>query len=83
MNESFEAVVAGLNNADTARLIDLNVHGYALYPRDPAVKPEFPGVWMVVDTLDDNGFSIVGDDPGELIRVAHAFLEFELDRTGH
>lgn len=50
-------------------------HDFAVKPRDPAIRPAHPGAWMVVDTLDADGFAIVGDDKDALIDEALAHLE--------
>lgn len=49
--------------------------GYKISERNPQVKPEFPGAFMVTDPSDDeDGFCIVGDDRNELIVDAYASL---------
>lgn len=42
--------------------------GYVVGDRDPMLKPEFPGKFMVRDSMDDeDGFCVVGDNLLELI----------------
>lgn len=49
--------------------------GYKISPRDPQVKPEFIGAFMITDPEDDeDGFAIVGDDRAELIQDAYTHL---------
>lgn len=43
---------------------------YFCGPRDPAVKPEHPGAFMVKDTIDPEGYAIVGDNLEELVEEA-------------
>lgn len=53
----------------------LVAHGYKISARDPAVKPEFPGAWMVTDPEDsEEGYAIVGDDRDELVTEAYRHL---------
>jgi len=50
-------------------------HGYAVNGRDPAVKPEFEGRWMLTD-IDDTrtgSYAIVGDDPAELVEECYSW----------
>lgn len=52
----------------------LQSFGFSVTQRDPGIKPEFPGKFMVVDTMNLEGYSIVGDDMNELIVEAYGFL---------
>ena len=50
-------------------------HGFKISPRDPKVKPEFTGAFMVTDPEDDeDGYAIVGDDRNELVVEAFNHL---------
>lgn len=50
--------------------------GYKVGPRDPKVKPGFPGAFMVSDAEDDgeDSYAIVGDNCAELVLEAHAHI---------
>ena len=48
--------------------------GYFIRVRDPKVNPEFQGTFMLVDTQDDDGYAIVGDDREALVKDAYAHL---------
>lgn len=49
--------------------------GYKIGPRNPKVKPEFAGAFMITDpNEDEDGFAIVGDDRTELIQQAYTHL---------
>lgn len=53
----------------------LAAHGYKVNERDPTVRPDFPGAYMVIDPLDnDEGFALVGDCRDSLILEAHSHL---------
>lgn len=52
-------------------------YGWIEGERDPRVKPEFPGAFMVAEDTFENdpeGWSIVGDDLDELIHEAYDAL---------
>jgi hypothetical protein len=54
-------------------------HDYFVGKRDPLVKPEFEGAFMVNDPQDgEDGFAIVGDDKDELVREAYSHLLAEI-----
>jgi hypothetical protein len=58
--------------------------GYKISERDPKVKPEFPGAFMVTDPRDDeDGFCLVGDDRSELIVDAYASLMHIIGPKAH
>lgn len=51
---------------------ELNVAGYKVSQRDPSVKPEAHGSFMVTNDADkQDDFALVGDDCTELIKEAH------------
>jgi len=52
-------------------------HDYVVSPRDFAVRPDFPGAWMITDTIDADGFAIVGDDRDALINEAYTYMDYE------
>lgn len=52
----------------------LRQHEYFVGDRDPSVKPEFAGKFMVNDPTDPDGYAIVGDDLNELVEEAHQHL---------
>lgn len=54
---------------------------YAIGKRDPAVKPDHAGSFMVADSLDPDGYSIVGNDLEALILEAFSFLEDGWNRS--
>ena len=65
-------------DADGVEVVDKEIEahealvsaGYFAGARQPAVKPEFPGAFMVNDPQDPEGFAIVGDDVAALILEA-------------
>lgn len=49
--------------------------GYQIGRRDPKVKPEFCGAFMITDPADgEEGYAIVGDDRTTLIQEAYDHL---------
>lgn len=69
-------VMQGIRHQDDGEVQLLQSYGYFAGARDPKVKPEFSGRFMVRDTEDDaDGFCIVGDDLGALVREALGCLE--------
>lgn len=52
----------------------LRKHEYFVGDRNPKVKPEFSGKFMVNDPTDPDGYAIVGDDFIELVDEAHHHL---------
>lgn len=44
---------------------------YFVGDREAAVRPDFPGKYMVKDRLDDDGFAVVGDNLTHLIALAY------------
>jgi hypothetical protein len=50
-------------------------HGYVLLPRDPLIKPEHQGSWMIRDLneSDPDSWQIVGDAKAELLDDAIEF----------
>ena len=71
-----ESYAANLHNCSKMALA-LEKAGYKIGARDPKVKPEFQGAFMITDPLDDDqGYAIVGDDRLELIQEAHSHLGF-------
>jgi hypothetical protein len=69
-------------DADGIEVVDAEIeahealvkHGYFAGARNPAVKPDFPGLFMVNDPRDAEGFAIVGDDIASLILEARKHL---------
>lgn len=66
-----------VTSTETMRDI-LRSNGYELKDRDPAVKPDHPGKFMLVDTEDGpvDGYAIVGDDADELIAEAYKHMGY-------
>jgi hypothetical protein len=52
----------------------LKLHGYDVEPRDPTYREEWKGSFMIRDTIDYDGYGIVGDDVNALIKEAHEHL---------
>ena len=53
---------------DAEKLRFVQHYGYDVFPRDPAINPEFPGSYMAVDCQGPvPDFAIVGDDPAALL----------------
>ena len=80
INEGGESVY--IVDADGVEVVDAEIEAhealtaanYFAGPRNPDVKPEFPGAFMVNDPNDPDGFAIVGDDIGALILEARDHL---------
>lgn len=69
-------VMQGIRHQDDGTIQLLQSYGYFAGARDPKVKPDFSGRFMVRDTEDDaDGFCIVGDDLDALVREALGYLE--------
>lgn len=69
-------VMQGIRHQDDGTFQLLQSYGYFAGARDPKVKPDFSGRFMVRDTEDDaDGFCIVGDDLGALVSEALEHLE--------
>ena len=51
-------------------------YGYAVNVRDPRVKPDFAGQFMLTDIEDtsDGSYAVVGDDREELVQDAYAWM---------
>ena len=79
-NEGGESV--HIVDADGVEVVDeeIKAHeeiataGYFAGARNPDVKPDFPGAFMVNDPQDSDGFAIVGDDIAALILEARDHL---------
>lgn len=69
-------------DADGVEVVDSEIEahealakaGYFVGTRNPEVKPEVPGAFMVNDPQDPDGFAIVGDDIASLILEARDHL---------
>lgn len=69
-------VMQGTRHQDDGKVQLLQSYGYFAGARDPKVKPDFSGRFMVRDTEDNaDGFCIVGEDLGALMREALEHLE--------
>ena len=79
-NEGGESV--HIVDADGVEVVDTEIEahealaktGYFVGARNPEVKPEFPGAFMVNDPQDPDGYAIVGDDIASLILEARDHL---------
>ena len=61
--------------------IALTTAGYKIAARDPKVKPDFEGAFMVIDPDDAvDGYAIVGNDRDELIKEAYGHL-FDIEQA--
>lgn len=71
--QEWDALTRSSENVGKVQL--LHSHGYYAGDRDPKIKPEFQGRFMVRDQEDEAGFCIVGDDLDELVCEALEHLD--------
>lgn len=60
----------------------LEDNSYFVGKRDPKVRPGHAGSFMVADSLDPEGYAVVGDNMEDLIREAYGFLEDQWNLSG-